>query len=325
MSAIDHIRPIQKTQLKLDLFSLDPLLDKNFSNTIEIYDLVGKYVYNKKCKTLKQATAKQTHLIRHTVVNGLSIKVTLTAASMENAFVFPGAREEIVEDVLRKLATERRSNAYQDAAKQKFVGLNFTLYEVFNELKRIGKTYSYTEIKEALLVMHKSNLSIESEDKALLLSSTLLPILTIKERNKSFVCFHPMISDSIETLTYRRYNYLKSFEFKSHYTRQFYKRLCHRWIQASPTKPYNIKLSTLVESNKNASSVAKDKNLYIKCLNELVATDILSHYKAETKKEGRKIIDWLFILYASETFTQQIRSNNKVVKNKKELPIFIYQ
>ena len=46
-------------------------------------------------------------------------------------FVFPGAREEIIEDVLRKLTTENRAEAYEATsganAGSKFVGVGFNL------------------------------------------------------------------------------------------------------------------------------------------------------------------------------------------------------
>jgi hypothetical protein len=252
---------LETEQLNLDLFGLDPLLDKNYSNTLEIYDLAGKFLYDKTHKYMSSATASETELTRIASYKGIELKISITAANIEisregkteRAFVFPGAREEILEEVLRKLATERRAEAYEATtginAGTKFVGIFFTLYEVFVELKRVGKSYSYLEIREGLEIMNRSILTIQSIDNSINLSAPFFPIKVIADKansneNRNFVCFHPMVTEAIRSLKYRRYNYGQALQFKRHYTRLTYKRLCLRWVQAGPGHPYTILLST---------------------------------------------------------------------------------
>lgn len=326
------LEPIKGNQLNLELFELDPLLDKNYSNTLEIYDLAGKFLYDKHNKYLSKATAEETEFTRITTYNNMDLRISVTAANIERVkdgkkqrvFVFPGAREEIVEDVLRKLATERRAEAYEATsganAGSKFVGVSFSLYEVYEELKRVGKSYSYSEIREALHIMNRSILSIQSMDSSIDLSAPLFPIMAIAERRKeetrSFVCFHPMVTDVILTLNFRRYNYAKALEFKRNYTRLTYKRLCHRWTQASPGKPYNILLSTLISAMKEPyTNLYQDKALFKKVMNDLVSGGILESYEMTPKKDGKKVIDWRFDLYASDSFAKQVAANNKVSNN----------
>lgn len=321
---------IRAQQLKLDLFGLDPLFDKNYSNTLEIYDLAGKFLYDKNTKYLSSATAEETEFTRITKYKDIELKVSVTAANIERVkggkkqrtFVFPGAREEIMEDVLRKLATERRAEAYEATTGSnqgaKFVGIEFSLYEVFEELKRVGKSYSYAEIREALHIMNRSILSIQSLDSSIDLSAPFFPIVAIadranKQETRSFVCFHPMVTDAVLALSFRRYNYTKALSFKRHYTRLTYKRLCHRWIQASPGKPYSILLSTLVNAMKTPyPKLFQDKALFKDVMDDLVNEDVLTHFDMFPKKIGKKISDWRFDLYATEQFSKQIAANNKV-------------
>ncbi|MBQ4814047.1 replication initiation protein [Pseudoalteromonas luteoviolacea] len=329
----NELEPIQSHQLNLDTFGLDPLLDKNYSNTLEIYDLAGKFTYDKHNKYLVSATAEETAFTRLTNYKDMELKVSVTAANIERTsngkkqrtFVFPGAREEIIEDVLRKLATERRAEAYKATtgtnAGSKFVGIAFTLYEVYEELKRVGKSYSYSEIKEALHVLNRSILSIQSIDNSIDLSAPFFPFMVISEKGsnaedtRSFVCFHPMVTDAILTLNFRRYNYTKALEFKRHYTRLTYKRLCHRWIQAAPGKPYTILLSTLINAMKDPyPNLFQDKALFKKVMEDLVNADVLERFEMSAKKEGKKITDWRFDLYASNAFAKQVAANNKVAK-----------
>lgn len=336
----NDLEPIQSQQLNLDLFGLDPLLDKNYSNTLEIYDLAGKFLYDKHNKYLRSASAEETEFTRITTYREMELRISVTAANIERTkngkkervFVFPGAREEIIEDVLRKLATKKRAEAYQATtgsnAGTKFVGIAFTLYEVYEELKRVGKSYSYAEIREALEIMNRSNLAIQSLDNSIDLSAPFFPIKAIadkanKKETKSFVCFHPMVTDAILTLNFRRINYAKALTFKRHYTRLTYKRLSHRWIQAAPGKPYSILLSTLISAMKDPyTNMYQDKALFKDVMDDLVNDDVLERYEMTPKKEGKKIIDWRFDLYASNTFAKQIAANNKVANalQGKELP-----
>lgn len=333
---------IKSQQLNLDLFGLDPLLDRNYSNTLEIYDLAGKFLYDKQHKYLSSASAEETEFSRIVAYKNFELKISVTAANIERTiagkthrtFVFPGAREEIIEDVLRKLSTEKRAEAYIDTAGtfkegSKFIGISFTLYEIYMELKRVGKSYSYSEIREALTIMNRSILTFKNMDGSMDLTAPFFPIVAIADKavtgeTKSFVCFHPMVTELIHTLKFRRYNYLKALEFNRHYTRLVYKRLCHRWIQASPGKPYSILLTTLIAALKEPyQNLFQDKALFEKVFDDLKTNDVLSDWKMTAKKDGKKITDWLCDLYASESFSRQMASNNKVAnsingKNDKE-------
>lgn len=192
------------------------------------------------------------------------------------------------------------------------------MYEIFLELKRVGKSYSYSEIREALTIMNRSILTIKNSDGSMDLTAPFFPIVAIADKanpseTKSFVCFHPMVTELIHTQKFKRYNYLKAFEYSRHYTRIVYKRLCHRWKQAGPGKPYSILLSTLIAALKDPyPNLYQDKALFEKVFEDLKESGVLSEAIMTPKKEGKKITDWLCDLYASEGFAKQMASNNKV-------------
>ena len=340
MSNKKELNKVDNGQLGLDLFELDPLLDKNYSNTLEIYDIIGKYQYEKSGKFMKELKASDGEFSRQTVYQGHTINVSVTAANIERkgkngeaerVFVFPGPREEIIEDALKKMSTEKnRSEAYKQTVGkdngQLLVGIGFSIFELQKELKRVGKTYSHNEIKEALEIMNKAGLNVASEDGAIDISAPFFPFVAISEKankevSRSFVCFHPFVTQVVLTKQFRRYNYQKSLTFTKNYSRAMYKRLSHRWIQAAPDKPYAILLSTLLREMKTPNAkLFKDKELFIGVFDDLLGSDVLSHYEAAPKKEGRRIIDWLFTLYPTETFSKQQASNNKVQAITKAAP-----
>jgi hypothetical protein len=125
-----------------------------------------------------------------------------------------------------------------------------------------------------------------------------------------------MVTDVILSLNFRRYNYAKALEFKRNYTRLTYKRLCHRWTQAAPGKPYNILLSTLISAMKDPyTNLYQDKALFKEVMDDLVSEGVLESYEMTPKKDGKKIVDWRFDLYASDSFAKQVAANNKVSNN----------
>jgi hypothetical protein len=335
----EDLIPKDKHQMKLDLFGLDLMIDQNYSNTIDIYDLLGRYSYDKKTKYRRSVSAEDSQFTRTTLYNGLVVTARVTAANIERTlpdgtkerfFVFPGVREEIIEDVLRKLATEKRAEGFEAASggnqATMLVGLEFSLYEVYQELKRVrGKIqYSYSEIREALSILSKANLEISTEDKSISVSAPFFPVLAFAEKSKtsdtrSFVCFHPLVTDLIINNKFRRYNYKKALSFVGSYTRLVYKRICNRWTQAGPGHPYRIKLSTLIDAIKTPyKNVYQDKALIQETLEELKRENVIESYDAKPQKIKGKIIDWVFELKATNEFAKQQAANNRVFNRIKE-------
>jgi hypothetical protein len=329
-----EIKKVDATQMRLDLFELDSLKDKNYSNTLEILDVSGLFTSDRRTKYLPTASANELVTRRTNNYKELSIDYLISAANIERetdgvkerVFVFPGVREETIWEVCKKIATNAgRGEAYEMEGNagpgKKLVGLKVGLYEIRQEAIRLGKTYSYDEIREGLNVLNKANLQIESDNGDISLDGTYFPVLAMADKNnpdntKMFICFHPMVTDVIYSLNFRRYNYLEGMKFSSLYTRTIYKRLSHRWVQASVSNPYTILLSTLVSSMKKpASTIARDKQTFEACMNELVEAGMLDKFEMGPKKEGRKILDWVFHLHASEKFAKQMASNNKVRNN----------
>ena len=320
-------------QLALDLFGLDPLIDRDFTHTLSLYDVIGKYIYDRRSKILTGVTSAADAKFQRKIIHGnAEITATITAANIErigkngekeSVFAFPGTREQAIEDVLRKLATERRAETYETQLpnkKKKFhlIGLQFSLYEIHQELERQGKSYNYVEIREGLEILSKAGLSFVSEDGSTLANANFFPVLFFADAPKkgdaqAFVCFHPLVTDLITNTKYRRSKYSKLFEFQSQRARLFYDRLCCSWIQAGPGRPYNILLTTLIAAWKDpANRLAKDKEVIIEALNELVERDIIEKYEAEPKKNKGKIYDWLFTLHASNSFAKQQAAAQKV-------------
>ena len=75
---------------------------------------------------------------------------------------YPGTREELVEDALRKIASCQFSGFMQQIPTETS-GVLFSLYELMAELAETGHTFSYQQIIESLTVLRLSHIDIYKE------------------------------------------------------------------------------------------------------------------------------------------------------------------
>ena len=92
---------------------------------------------------------------------------------------YPSVREEIIEDVLRKFATDAKRNEFLDDR----LSVKFTLYDLWKELRKTGHTYNYSKIKESLQILANTKLEIVNENKELIFSSTMLETFGVVDCN----------------------------------------------------------------------------------------------------------------------------------------------
>src|ERR1051326_3034942 len=237
---------------QLELFELFGITNRDYSNTIELYDFTPKYKWGK----TERINGKFLEALKRTFECGQKrYKVRITPANIKNSkgeekYYYPGQREELVEDALRKLACEGRGVFLDDMAS-----VTFSLYQLEQELAARGHRYKRSEIKEALQICSKTGLDIESEDGTSVLSSHIFETLFLsgrEDRNSDgkkthcFVRFNPLVTASIKNNAFRQINYAKAMSFKSIIARQLHKRMSHVYKQASITRPYHISLLTLI-------------------------------------------------------------------------------
>lgn len=230
--------------LQLTLFDLKPDED-NYSQSIELYDFIPKYVWGK----VERVNGKFLDgLKREFECRGRKYLLTLMPARLEveSGFkdFYPSKREELVEDALRKLMTERQSSMLDGE-----VGIAFTLYQLQKELKEKGHSYSYNELKDAIRVLNNTDLILK--DISGQLETAFSPIESYGfagegAETKTFVRFSPLVTHSIQSGTYRLINYDKVMSYRSVIARQLHKRMSHHFIQASLTESYEILLTTIV-------------------------------------------------------------------------------
>jgi hypothetical protein len=323
----DQSRPMQLT-----LFELLLPQEKGLSNTIELYDFIPKYHWGKVERIGGEFLRA---LEREFECRGQKYKVKIRPASIEDKdgterYYYPSKREELVEDALRKFIAEGQGVFLDDAA-----GVTFSLYQLQEELKRNGHSYNKQEIKDALLICARTNITVTSEDGSAVLVSNLFETVGLQTREswkgtgqktRAFVRFNALVSKSIQSRTFRQINYEKVMSYKTVIARQLHKRMSHHYIQASISNPYHILLSTIIRDlGLTLYDRLRDNLRDVQiALDEMKLKDVLLSYKVEKVLENskrNKLLDAKFILIPNPTFAGEVTRANKRVAEIKNVKI----
>lgn len=307
--------------VQLQLFEFLQPEERHYSNTVELYDFMPKYHWG---RTERINGKFLESLEREFECRGAKYKIEVAPAVIKDRdgvkrYYYPSKREELVEDALRRFATAKQGVFLDDRAS-----VTFTLYQLQQELKRNGHSYSKDQIKDALLVCARTNITVTAADGTAVLSSNLFETVGLKTREdwkgtgqktKAFVRFNSLVTESIKSGAYRQLNYEKAMSYTSVTARQLHKRLSHHYIQANITQPYHIMLSTILRDFGLAEYERPSLNLrqVIKALDEMKAKDILLSYKVENTHDGQnrnKIIDAKFVLTPHPYFANEIKKAN---------------
>lgn len=289
--------------------------EKDYSHTIELYDFIPKYVWGKS----KRIEGKFLEPIsREFICRGTPYKVVLLPARIQTETgdyvdYFPGKREELVEDALRKLMSDIQGVFLDDAA-----GTTFTLYQLQTELKNRGHSYSYDQLKESLEILAKTDIELESEENETKIIFRAIETLGLSGKDgetQTFVRFSPLVTQSIKKGTFRLINYEKVMSYKTTIARQLHKRMSHFYTQASLTEKYHILLSTIIRDfgltrysqlRNNLTEVEKgieelkEKNIIINC-----AIDKIFDVNPKTKLNDVK-----FTFQPHPFFVEEIKKAN---------------
>lgn len=316
----NHSHPMQ-----LSMFQLLLPDEKRFSNTIELYDFIPKYHWGK----VERVGGKFLEsLVREFECRGRRYKVEIKPASIRDKkgverYYYPSKREEVVEDALRKLAAEGQGVFLDDQ-----VGVTFSLYQLQQELKNNGHSYSKEQIKDALMICAQTSLVVTTEDDSAVLVSNLFETLGLQTREdwqgqgqktRAFVRFNPLVTKSIKDRSFRLFNYETSMAYKSIIARQLHKRLAHHYTQASLSSTYHIMLTTIIRDFGLTEYAWLSQNLRdVKAaLEEMKEKEVILVYDVKPTLDPahrNKLVDAKIIITAHPKFSSDVIQANKKQK-----------
>lgn len=316
--------------LQYDLFSA--FLDNrkgSVSNLIEVWQSIPKYFltpHQAKQLRTEDGLAQPFRLeysLRGKGGDIVAFTVKIQPALIEQAdgrhkAFFPSTTEELIEEALKKIFANQFNGIHVPEKLQSWVKFSYGMLR--EELKRCGHSRNYNEIKHALEIMRRCNITVFREGKEIYSGGIISEYIAV-DREKYLDdsdSFHyarlpSFISESINTLRYRQFNYERLMSCTLQLTRWLYQRLVSRYTNADLFNSYHFSFSDVQQ----ASGLLMQKNerhnrvKMLESLEELTAKKVLLSYTLQEKKKGRKVADIVYEVRAHPEFIQEQKAANK--------------
>ena len=319
--------PVKSVQY--DLFTAFLTNDEGaVSNAIELWDGIPKYFLTpaQQEKLRTQDGLAQSYQWEY-IYQGKPCKVRIQPALIEQedgrdkAF-FPSVTEELVEETLKKIFTNQNYGIHDPDKGESWV--KFTLGMICRELKERGRERNRNEVKHAIIVLSRCILTLYQEGKEVYSGPILSDLVTVNRDeyladsdNYHAARLPVFISQGINRLQYRQFNYARLMECDGQLTRSLYKRLVHRYRHASLLDTYHFMFSNVRQASGllQQGTDRRNRAKLAAALDELKEKGVLLSYTVEVIKEGRKITDVKYTVTAAPEFIREQKAANKRDRN----------
>lgn len=301
------------------------------SNTFDLWDSVPRYSVSRQAMDKERKARGFLDLLEidfhyrgtklQAIIQPARVREKKNSATKD---YYPSANEELIEDALRKIAAEQ-NHGYFDKSNYRS-GVVFTLYMLRRELKKRGHTRSYQQIVLSLNILARSTIEIRAEDgkggEGFTVSPYFPGMLAVSKNKladdpqaKWIVQFHPLVTQAIDALTYRQFNYAQMMSHNTQLARWVHKQLSLKFTFASLTTPFEMRYSTIKRDSALLESYSRT-TAAIDALDTafaaLVAGGVLMDFKKNLVTSLRgKIEDVVYILAPSRDFAAQMKAANK--------------
>lgn len=305
---------------------------EKLSNTFDLWDSVPRYAVSR--QQMSKIRKESGFLpLQHASFQyrGRLLEIRIQAARIyddktgEETDYYPSANEELVEDALRKIA------AHQDHPKMYFnkekgrSGVVFTLYMLREELRKQGHTRSYQEISLSLKILARSSIEIvasNGKEEGFSISGYFSGLAAASRKEleddpdaRWIVQFHPLVTQAIDTFSYRQFNYAQMMSYKTQLARWLHKQLSLKFTFASLSTTFDFRFSTIKRDSALLEGYQLQRKAIVKVDNawkELQAKGVLMKVeKKEIRGERGKIEDVVYTLTASPGFVTEMKAANK--------------
>ena len=298
------------------------------SNTVELWERIPKYFPVRTLGKLRPEKDRERPYEWEYIEQGCKYMVVIQPAFIKEnddyRAYFPSVTEELIEEALKKILSDQNCGIHDPKNVETWV--KFSLGMLFRELNDRGCTRSYAEIKRAITVMSKCNVSFLKEGKEIWNGAILQDLVTVGRddylagKDAHHIARLPVfISHAINCLEYRQFNYTRLMNCNSPLARWIYKQLIHRFKQANLFNDYHFMYEDLKGSGLLQQSRETDnRRTALEALDELVSRGVLVRYSSMERKEGRKIVNVKYTVYPSGDFIKEQKAAGKRVTENEE-------
>lgn len=313
---------------------------ERLSNTFDLWDSVPRYSISRQAMDkMRKASAFPQLMNIAFNYRSRALKVIIQPAwiaDKDNKIIgyYPSANEELIEDALRKIATEQ-DHGYFDKPNYRS-GVVFTLHMLRQELKKRGHTRSYQEIFLSLKILARSSIEITTTDGKDGEGFTVNPYfsgLSAVSRAKLaddpdakwIVQFHPLVTQSIDSVKYRQFNYAQMMSHSTQLARWLHKQLSLKFTFASMLTTFEMRFTTIKRDSALLEHYSQLRQAVVAvdaAFEELTKGGVLAVVKKNEIRGARaKLEDVIYTLTASREFIGQMKAANKRQSLALEEPI----
>ena len=300
------------------------------SNIIDIWDSAPKYATPRRNSNLSINAMDQ--VVEKTFeFKGEVFRVRTAAAAFKDAagktiIKLPTAREELIEDVLRKIALQQKLasvglTTLSTGEEVRVFSVRFSLHMLRNELAKHGHSIKYADLVEALMIMSGSVVEIAYAHKrtAIHRAAILTNLAGVSREDLRTdpnslweACFHPMVVCSLATIEYRQYDYSHTMCYRLSLTRWIHKRLSMVYSNAGMLHPYKLLLSSVISNSGliNHATIRHQARAIDEALNEMKLRDVIRLIERRQIMEGRKIKEVEFTIHPTAEFVALVKAAN---------------
>jgi hypothetical protein len=237
---------------------------------------------------------------------------------------YPSAREELIEHALRKISAEQHAGFFDRPSYRS--GARFSLYQLRKELEQQGHSLRYDELIEGLDILSLSAIEIvatNGDGNDAFARSTYLAALTgVKRKDyeanrdaRWAAQFHPLVTQSIDEVTYRQFNYQRLMKCSTQLARWLIGQLVLKYTQAAITNSFNMRFSTIKRDSALLDSYARQCDAVAAlddAWQELKTLGALSFIKkAEQRGSHNKLDDVAYTLFPTREFVAEQKAANR--------------
>lgn len=298
------------------------------SNAVDLWDSIPRYSISRQAMTKTRIDGQ--FLKKHSATfhhKGRSYTRVISPARItdhdgQERDYYPSATEELVEHALRKLATEQQAG-YFDKPNYRS-GVVFTLYQLREEMKRRGHARSYQQLVESLDILSHSIIDIipEGEGEAVLTSTYLPSLMAVSRKqlatdpkSKWAVQFHPMVTGSIDKVTYRQFNYHLMMSHPTQLARWLHQQLVLKYTFANHHAPFEMRYSTIKRDSGLLDGYTRDRDgieAVHSVFEDLRKCAVIQGYeRKDTTGPRNKLIDVVFTVRPSVDFIRETKAANR--------------
>ena len=300
------------------------------SNIFDIWDSVPRYSVSRQAMQKMRAAKGFLDILEiDFTYRGTDLKAVIHPARVKGADgatldYYPGANEELVEDALRKMAAEQYIG-YFDKPNHRS-GVVFTLHMLRDELRKRGHARSYQQIVLSLNILSGSIIELRAADGSASKSFTRTPYfpslsavsrksLESDPKAKWMVQFHPLVTQSIDVIGYRQFNYHQMMGHTTQLARWLHKQLSLKYTMASLTTHFEMRYSTIKRNSgllENYNPERKAVAALDEAFEDLRQQNVLLTVgkRVATGPRG-KIEDVAYVVTPTIEFVKQMKAANK--------------